>query len=371
EAVEPIEAIEPTEPAEPTAAAGPTEPTEAVEPIEPAESAESTYSATVVEPDWFADGDFSWLDAADVEARSKPEIAAVAPVTAPSDLDAPPEIDVAAGADAKAPPELDAAAGADAGAVPEPESEPEALIETTLRAEPHAEVEVEAEPEAEPEVAAELEPGPEAPIAFSEMEPVEVSGAGEEAVMVLGGPHGASDEREIPPAAPRAVASSAPRTGDPLEPAAWPASDRGTSVSQAVAPPLAMTEEELAQLARDEGWDAAEVAAIRAMISRPAPRAVQLPGAAELDEAMSALHAVPIEPHADAPSPRQWAKPATQAEETTDYDDWAFEVEPAPRAPVAPRQPVPRRAAPDPNWLRQRRGPAASAYRRIRRIFSG
>jgi len=132
-----------------------------------------------------------------------------------------------------------------------------------------------------------------------------------------------------------------------------------------------MTEEELAQLARDEGWDDAEVEAIRAMILRPTPRTVQLPGAAELDEAMTALQAVPIGSQADAASPRQWAKPATPGAGTTGYEDWAFQVEPAPETPALRPPQAPRRAAADPNWLRQRRGPAASAYRRIRRIFTG
>ncbi|MGZ8563068.1 MAG: hypothetical protein ACXWWU_05570, partial [Candidatus Limnocylindria bacterium] len=220
----------------------------------------------------------------------------------------------------------------------------------------------EPEPVVVAESAVESEPEPEsaAPVGIGQMEPLEVSGAGEEAVMWLGQPHEPADEMEIATVASRSERGPA-----------WPAADRGASTAQAVAPPLAMTEQELAQLARDEGWDDAEVAAIRAMISRPATGVVELPGSTELDEAMSALQAVPIAPRSAAPPVSQWAKPATRDEETAPPDDWAFEVEPLP-SPAAPQpQIAPRSGPPDQDWLRRRRGPAASAYRRIRRIFTG
>jgi hypothetical protein len=94
---------------------------------------------------------------------------------------------------------------------------------------------------------------------------------------------------------------------------------------------------------------------------------VELPGSAELDEAISALQAVPIGPSASPPAGRQWTKPARPDQEPTRHDEWAFEVEPPPAQPPVPH----RQAAADPEWLRRRRGPAASAYRRIRRIFTG
>jgi hypothetical protein len=267
-------------------------------------------------------------------------------------------------------------------AEPEPEPEPVAVAESAAEPEPQPEPEpvAVAESAAEPEP----EPQPEPAIAIGQMEPVqmepvEASGAAEEPVMWLGGPRDAADETEVAADETEvATAASHPeeipvaRSWDPLEPTAWPASDRGAATAQAVAPPLAMTEAELAQLARDEGWDDAEVAAIRAMISTPAAGAVDLPGSAELDEAMSALQAVPIGPSTVARSGREWTKPATPDEEISSYSDWAFEVEP-PRAQVpAVQSPLAtRRPASDPNWLRSRRGPAASAYRRIRRIFTG
>jgi hypothetical protein len=75
---------------------------------------------------------------------------------------------------------------------------------------------------------------------------------------------------------------------------AWPAVDSPAHATDAVRPPLAMTEDELARLALDEGWDEAEVAAIRAMITPVSSTTVDLPGAAELHEAMAALEAVPV-----------------------------------------------------------------------------
>lgn len=311
---------------------------------EPASPAEATYRAAEVEPDWFADGDFSWLDAADLETRSHPEVVAVEVGTA-------------------LPVEAEAAVAA------EPGPEPEPIIEPQLSVQPEVEADLAPQPAAAPE--AELEP--EAP-AIGEMEPVEVIGAVEEPVMWLGGTRDAADETPIATARSYPGPSLAPRIRDALEPVAWPVADSGASTTQAVAPPLAMTEEELAQLARDEGWDDAEVAAIRAMIARPSAGTVELPGSAELDEAINALQAVSIAPRSEAASGSQWAKPAARDEEAGADDDWAFEVESEPppsqaRSPQASFEP--RRAPPDSDWLRRRRGPAASAYRRIRRIFTG
>jgi hypothetical protein len=137
-----------------------------------------------------------------------------------------------------------------------------------------------------------------------------------------------------------------------------------------------MTEDELARLALDEGWDESEVAAIRAMIT-PLPSAtVDLPGAAELHEAMAALEAVPVQPDPSYDVSRQWAKTAPDDVEPARHDDWAFEAEPAPPPPAPTRPPndvtsALRRALEDPGWLRRRQGPAAAAYRRLRRLFPG
>ena len=302
--------------------------------VEPPTPADTTYRAAEVEPDWFADGDFSWLDAADLEARSQTEVMAVAVGTSPVRM------------------------GFEAEPASEPRSnqapEPDPIVEAQPPSEPQPVVMADSTAAPVPEAA------PPAPVEIPQMEPVEVSGTGEEAVMWLGQAHEPADVMEIATAAPA-------RTGP-----ASPAADPRASITTAAAPPLAMTEEELAQLARDEGWDDAEVAAIRAMISRPSAGVVELPGSAELDEAMSALHAVPIPPRSAAAPDSQWAKPVATGEETGTRDDWAFQVEPSPLPAPAPQAALePRRAAPDPDWLRRRRGPAASAYRRIRRIFTG
>jgi hypothetical protein len=157
---------------------------------------------------------------------------------------------------------------------------------------------------------------------------------------------------------------------------AWPAVDSPAHASEAVRPPLAMTEDELARLALDEGWDEAEVAAIRAMITPVSSANVDLPGAAELHEAMAALEAVPVRGDLSYDVSRQWAKPASADEQPARDDDWAFEAEPAaPAAPVIrPASDVTaalRRSVADPGWLRRRQGPAAAAYRRLRRLFPG
>jgi len=165
-------------------------------------------------------------------------------------------------------------------------------------------------------------------------------------------------EDETPaPSPPVAEPASAPAPSGAHQ---WPAVDAAGTGD--VRPPLAMTEEELAQLARDEGWDDAEVAAIRAMIWRPSAPGVELPGAAELDEAMAALHAVPVEPDVDAK--------ASGGHEAPD-DDWAFDEPSAPLRPADAPPYRPRRPAADADWTRNRKGPAASAYRRLRRLFPG
>ena len=110
---------------------------------------------------------------------------------------------------------------------------------------------------------------------------------------------------------------------------------------QGVRPPLAMTEAELSRLAQDEGWDASEIAAIRAMITPIPSGPVGLPGAAELHEAMEALEAVPIRSDPTKRVSRQWAKPAPEDQAPIRPDDWAFEAEPAPPSPAAPHWPVP------------------------------
>src|SRR6185437_12324701 len=92
----------------------------------------------------------------------------------------------------------------------------------------------------------------------------------EEEVMWLG--------REAEPAPP---VEDEPRLDYRAEAEGWPQVDAAPA-GESARPPLAMTEDELARLALDEGWDDSEVAAIRAMITPPQSSVVDLPGATEL-----------------------------------------------------------------------------------------
>lgn len=189
--------------------------------------------------------------------------------------------------------------------------------------------------------------------------------------MWLGVERAAASEMETASARWGAVPDPLAAREEPIQRNAWPTVDLAPTVTRAEPPLLAMTEEELARLARDEGWDEAEVAAIRAMIVPPVRRAVALPGSAELDDAMAALHAVPVEADSQGYAAREWTKPPRNTQSTR-YDDWAFEVEPvAPPTPITEPISAPRRPASDPGWLRRRQGPAATAYRRLRRLFPG
>ena len=326
---------------EPIAAAA-DEPTAEVEP--------PTYSTVVVEPDWFADGDFAWLDAAEMEGSAQAGPALAAPDTTE------PEHEPQALEDQEIPAELEGSAAEPVAMAAEPEPSPEfeaaAEFERWQPPKPAS-----AETPAEPEVA----DAPEPPTMSTAVALEEV----EEEVMWLGRePEPSPIARDDPPIEYRAEA----------EP--WPAVD-APPATDVPRPPLAMTEDELARLALDEGWDESEVAAIRAMIT-PLPSAtVDLPGAAELHEAMAALEAVPVQADPPYDVSRQWAKSAPDDDEPALSDDWAFEAEPAPPSPpAAPRPQVDmtfelRRAAEDPSWLRRRQGPAAAAYRRLRRLFPG
>ena len=338
-----------------------------------------TYSSVVVEPDWFADGDFAWLDAAEIEPRGGPDADAIVaePPEAPTDVaaEAPPAVEPEpvpeALADAEPEPQQPDVqeAGAPSGIAPATEAEPDPAAQLQAAFEPEVDFEPWQPPEpvavepvtAEPMTEHEVARTPEPPTMSTA---VAVEDLEEEEVMWLGGePEAAAVVGDQPIPAPQAQV-------DP-----WPVGDT-------LRPPLAMTEDELARLALDEGWTDSEVAAIRAMISPPPQPAVDLPGAAELHEAMAALEAVPVRSDPPFDASRQWAKPASGGDEPPTYDDWGFETEPTTRptsrptpaaSSAAPRDVTSalRRAVNDPGWLGRRTGPAASAYRRLRRFFPG
>jgi hypothetical protein len=153
----------------------------------------------------------------------------------------------------------------------------------------------------------------------------------------------------------------------------WRPESQDSSRPSAPAVGLQLSDAELAQLAADEGWDPTEVDAIRTLIGRgtpePEPRA-ELPGAEDLREAMAALDAIPIETGTTSAEHEAdeewWRQPAPPASQLGGSDA----VRPTPRGVIPEPFPSPA-AAPDPEWLRRRRGPAADAYRRIRRLFTG
>jgi hypothetical protein len=346
-----------------------------------------TYSAAVVEPDWFADGDFAWLDAAEMEAVPAPEPAAATPeATEPEPqavageleaTSAQPEAMAAEPEAMAAEPEATAAEQAAAPVEPEPSAMPEPEMQAEPLPEPELTREDEPPPEfeTEPDFAPWQPPAPPAPevhaepaIADEPEPPTRNTAVAvdvvEEEVMWLGG------DRE-----PSPTMRDEPRQEQRAEAAGWPAVDIPPPV-EVPRPPLAMTEDELARLALDEGWDEAEVAAIRAMITPPPTSRVDLPGAAELSQAMAALEAVPVQVDPSYDISRQWAKPAPGNDEPPHRDEWAFGAEPAPPPTPAVRRPndvtaALRRAVADPGWLRRRQGPAAAAYRRLRRLFPG
>ncbi|HTI29136.1 MAG TPA: hypothetical protein VL687_02070 [Methylomirabilota bacterium] len=370
----------------------------AAEAAAPAEDVEPpTYSAIVVEPDWFADGDFAWLDAADIEAAGSASApvadqSAVELPAEPADFDQPmAEAEIESPTLEAVEPQAEPAeepiepveAETEAAFLDEPVPLPEPMLEPLPEPEPVAafEAETEYEPWQSPEPSYPTEMGgsvgdsgaTDASLPESEVsdgpEPRAMSSSVavrdlEEEVMWLG-----ADPDPLPPVEPlpQQRAESAP----------WPAVDAAPHPMQGVRPPLAMTEDELSRLAQDEGWDENEVAAIRAMITPIPSGPVDLPGAAELHEAMAALEAVPVRTDPAYDVSRQWAKPAPDDQPPTRHDDWAFEAEPAAPAPrPAPLPPIDvastlRRSATDPNWLRRRQGPAAEAYRRLRRLFPG
>jgi hypothetical protein len=354
------EAVEAPEPAEQEPIAASDLAVEAPEADQPvAEPEAPTYSAVVVEPDWFADGDFAWLDAAELETSGQVDVAGLE-TAEPEPQQATDEVDAVAEHDAIAEPEpTPADTPVEAEAAPAPPATPEPALEFETPADfeswrpPTASV---------PEVASEPEiadaPEPQAMSAAVAAQDVE------EEVMWLG----------AEPEASQPVTDEPPVQGQ-AEVQAWPTAD-ATPAVEVVRPPLAMTEEELSRLALDEGWDEAEVAAIRAMITPPPEPRVVLPGASELDEAMAALEAVPVRSDFGSDGSRQWTKPAPDDAAAPAIDDWAFEAEPPPEPPIAPRPPADvtaelRRGASGAGRLRPREGPAAAAYRRLRRLLPG
>ena len=202
-------------------------------------------------------------------------------------------------------------------------------------------------------------------------------------------------------------------------PAAWSTPGRATTIPKPAATEAmvsAAEDEALARLAVERGWDDAELHAIRSLLAQPgrvvldeseseaqttpvaddearseetrdeealdweqgpsawnppplAHESRNLPGAVELDQAMAAFEVSAWSKEAishQTDEPRRTEpddpQPASQRSESS-----AFREEPEPSRPSA--QPPEPREETDADWLRGRRGPAANAYRRLRRLF--
>jgi hypothetical protein len=201
------------------------------------------------------------------------------------------------------------------------------------------------------------------------------------------------------------------------------------------APAHGMSDAELQQVAQDEGWDADEVDAIRTLLGRPTTSqafeetdeqlatsgsaaflvdsppppddvhpmeevgagppepeleeaAVYEPGEASSEASLEAEPIPPVEwpmaepassepPLGEATAPEPIIEPTAPEPQVADIS--AAEPEPARSLPIeesirqsiAARPSERRPTAPDPEWLRRRRGPAARAYRRLRRLLPG
>jgi hypothetical protein len=210
--------------------------------------------------------------------------------------------------------------------------------------------------------------------------------------------------------------------GDEFRPSstAW----QGLGEAAAASPPspaprvdeTKVEDEELDRLARLRGWDEAELSAIRSLLgdrpeaeaeaaagaeataepqaplAAPPPGEIRLPGGEELDGAFAAFRgasdtdpvfaeestATPA-PAEDTASMPAEAGAASRVEETAGEAPEPGNVPPA-TLPVrppsttsvsAPRLPSRPARMTDEDWLRGRRGPAANAYRRLRRLFPG
>ena len=197
----------------------------------------------------------------------------------------------------------------------------------------------------------------------------------------------------------------------------WGSPDVAVAAKE-VAPALELSDSELSQLAEDEGWDLAEVEAIRSLLGRPSDSAAktetvgETSAPAEPDEPNGASGTEFVgersEPRPDPPEDQREDRPEDPPENQLENPPagtaaaWSYErsdltgtaegasssVDEPPSVDVPTNilgrpyqgaepmtQPIQRGGAVapigDPQWLRGRQGPAATAYRRLRRLFPG
>jgi hypothetical protein len=331
---------------------------DAAEPVEapeaaPHEASDSPYTTDVIEPDWFADGDFAWLESPAPEPEGPP---------APQAPGEP--------------------VGLEIRAEEQPTGDAEETV-VTLDAEPAMEAGEAWSPEVDV-------PAPDEPITEEIQEAFEDAGPTRaEAIHIEPDDSGLTHRDDEPPStefraevAPRAAGFGLYRgqPEGPIEAAAGPQPatavrdeeavmwlgddfeagdlEQGTSGWQdggaepphtPVEPaPLQLSDAEIEQLASSEGWDEEEVAAIRGLLGR-------------------------AEPGPEIESPAR-AEPSPAAREGTTDRQQAIPIGEPQTRPASPQHrpsPIrPSNAGPEAaDWLQGRRGPAATAYRRLRRIF--
>jgi hypothetical protein len=316
----------------------------------------SPYTTEVVEPDWFADGDFAWLDADRVEPQPMPDVG----------IESEPVGEPEAAADAGRA-ELDHIAHQDESAAVDALQD---AFDEPLEA---------PSPEAPSPEAPFLEaPSPEAPSPES-ARPAATAWPSEDRHSITGAEAVGFNLFREPSAAAPAPASASPDQeeellwlGDEFEAAelevagaGWRSGERlpaAVSPEPAAAPESEPTPEDAAEAVEPEPIAEPEP------IVEPEPLAEPEP-IAEPEHVVQPGAEPPGGPEAPAGPQHGFATPPP---------------EPAAAEPERPSPPGPRPAAGsvaggegtfaahlDQDWLRGRRGPAATAYRRLRRLFQG
>jgi hypothetical protein len=347
----------------------------------PPPAAESPYTTEVVEPDWFADGDFTWLDAGEGETTvegapvpAPPEPAHPEPAHPEPEEPDEPEATIEPPASEEMEhveredegPAADAIQDAfDEPAADESGSEPEATTDEPTSGEmEHVEREDEGpaadaiqdafeEPAAEPEPPEPGRAGAKGPdtVGFGLFrgQPTSAQAAPEQSAIVPDRPTSARDEEALL------------WFGDEFEAEHMEVAAEGWREQSAPVPPagpkIAVSDAELERIAAAEGWDSEDVDAIRSYLGRTAGQVADEsppPSTAATEVAPSETTGQPsIEgrPSTGEPEPRSGA-------ESHAAQPWAVDE---PTTSPGP--------SPDQDWLRGRRSPAAGAYRRLRRLF--
>jgi hypothetical protein len=147
-------------------------------------------------------------------------------------------------------------------------------------------------------------------------------------------------------------------------------------------PVLELSDAELSQLAEDEGWDTAEIEAIRSLLGRPTPTTASEPDGQPGTPMMATATPDPtsLPGRDEVPAAAPSTSPPTDSDQVerqtgllgADQPSAGQSTEDEPSA--TPPAFVARHSMSsmsDPQWLKGRRGPAATAYRRLRRLFPG